>query len=333
MVGVFQHMWFEKSKAFFAGLLFEDFLHLSAFLPRRKKKRALHKNGLVTRFNSQWHRTHTKALKELIKQRKLNETMASSSSGWHGDGDNSNELSHENVLRTIGEHRFDEDDDVCQEEMNNVVPSSSTARRQKRLLKKVRMHRIKWEKMSLLIVRSDGKKRFNEYFFFGGNISFLLLFINCFFLFLFLSTSQAPDAPKRFKSAYICFVMERMDGVKEELDKDVKVTDLMRALATRWRELPIDERQKFEAMAETDKTRYFEEMSSYKGPMHVPNKRIKKSADAPKRAMSAFLSFSQAMRPGIRAEYPNMKNTDISGILAEKWREAPDEVKRPHIDR
>ena len=48
------------------------------------------------------------------------------------------ELSHENILRTIGEHRFEgEEDDGCQEDMNNVVPSSSTVRRQKRLLKKV----------------------------------------------------------------------------------------------------------------------------------------------------------------------------------------------------
>lgn len=34
---------------------------------------------------------------------------------------------------------------------------------------------------------------------------------------------KAPDAPKRFKTAYICFVMEKMDGVKEESPKDEKV--------------------------------------------------------------------------------------------------------------
>ena len=63
--------------------------------------------------------------------------MASSSSGWNGEMANE-ELSHENILRTIGEHRFEgEEDDGCQEDMNNVVPSSSTVRRQKRLLKKV----------------------------------------------------------------------------------------------------------------------------------------------------------------------------------------------------
>lgn len=34
---------------------------------------------------------------------------------------------------------------------------------------------------------------------------------------------KAPDAPKRFKTAYICFVMVMMDGVKEESPKNEKV--------------------------------------------------------------------------------------------------------------
>ena len=34
---------------------------------------------------------------------------------------------------------------------------------------------------------------------------------------------KAPDAPKRFKTAYICFVMEKMDSVKETSPKEEKV--------------------------------------------------------------------------------------------------------------
>ena len=74
-------------------------------------------------------------------------------------------------------------------------------------------------------------------------------------------------------------------------------------------------------------------MSKYTGPMHVPNKRIKKLEGAPKRAMSSFLSFSQLMRSEIRLQYPNLKNTDVSSVLAQKWHEASDEAKRPHIER
>lgn len=34
---------------------------------------------------------------------------------------------------------------------------------------------------------------------------------------------KAPDAPKRFKSAYICFVAEKMDDVKKGMPSDIKV--------------------------------------------------------------------------------------------------------------
>ena len=34
---------------------------------------------------------------------------------------------------------------------------------------------------------------------------------------------KAPDAPKRFKSAYICFVMHKMEEVKQLLPQDAKV--------------------------------------------------------------------------------------------------------------
>jgi hypothetical protein len=34
---------------------------------------------------------------------------------------------------------------------------------------------------------------------------------------------KAPDAPKRFKSAYICFVTDKMETVKKQLEADTKV--------------------------------------------------------------------------------------------------------------
>jgi hypothetical protein len=34
---------------------------------------------------------------------------------------------------------------------------------------------------------------------------------------------KAPDAPKRFKSAYICFVMQKMEGMKKAAGTEAKV--------------------------------------------------------------------------------------------------------------
>ena len=49
--------------------------------------------------------------------------------------------------------------------------------------------------------------------------------------------------------------------------------------------------------------------------------------------MSAFLSFSQAMRPLIRAEFPGMKNSEVSVVLAQRWKNATDVEKEPHLER
>eukprot|EP01033_Poteriospumella_lacustris_P009432 gene9432-6759_t len=144
---------------------------------------------------------------------------------------------------------------------------------------------------------------------------------------------KAPDAPKRFKSAYICFVKDKMDDVKKSLPADVKVTEVMKLLACMWKNLPPLERLEYDKIARADKSRYMEELQHYSGPMQVPNKRQKKPADAPRRGMSAFLSYSQEMRPKIRDIHPELKNTEISSILAHQWRAASDEDKRPHIEK
>jgi hypothetical protein len=39
------------------------------------------------------------------------------------------------------------------------------------------------------------------------------------------------------------------------------------------------------------------------------------------------------MRPEVQREFPHLKNTDVSSLLAERWRAAPDEAKRPHLER
>lgn len=66
---------------------------------------------------------------------------------------------------------------------------------------------------------------------------------------------KAPDAPKRFKSAYICFVTEKMEDVKQSLPVDTKVTEIMKTLAYMWKNLPPLERMEYERIAEEDKTR------------------------------------------------------------------------------
>ena len=117
------------------------------------------------------------------------------------------------------------------------------------------------------------------------------------------------------------------------MPNDVKLTDTIKTLAGMWKELSPKVRERYERVATEDKARYKRELQHYSGPMRVPNRRQKKPAGAPKRAMSAFLSFSQEKRHLVRQENPNLKNTDISGILATLWKNASEEEKAPHINR
>ena len=99
------------------------------------------------------------------------------------------------------------------------------------------------------------------------------------------------------------------------------------------RNLPADERAHWDDVAAKDKQRYMVEKASYTGPWQVPYKRARKDPSAPKRPMSAFLYFSQGRRRKIKDENPKLKNTEISRMLGEMWRNASEEDRKPHIDK
>ncbi|GLE06355.1 hypothetical protein PINS_up015602 [Pythium insidiosum] len=144
---------------------------------------------------------------------------------------------------------------------------------------------------------------------------------------------KAPGAPKRGKSPYILFSMDKREEIKATLPPDAKVTEIMRAIADVWSKMTDEDKHPWRIAAEQDKQRYEEEMASYDGPLRVPNKRAKKHPDAPKRASSAFLFYSQVMRPRIKAENPDMKNTEISKQLGEAWSKATDAQKAPFMEK
>jgi hypothetical protein len=144
---------------------------------------------------------------------------------------------------------------------------------------------------------------------------------------------KAPGAPKRGKSPYILFSMDKREEIKASMEENAKVTDVMRAIADAWAKMSDDEKAPWKQAAEVDKQRYEEEMANYDGPLRVPNKRAKKHPDAPKRASSAFLFYSQVMRPRIKSENPEMKNTEISKQLGEAWAKATDVQKAPYVEK
>eukprot|EP00531_Pseudo-nitzschia_arenysensis_P019281 CAMPEP_0116124394 /NCGR_PEP_ID=MMETSP0329-20121206/5258_1 /TAXON_ID=697910 /ORGANISM="Pseudo-nitzschia arenysensis, Strain B593" /LENGTH=326 /DNA_ID=CAMNT_0003618373 /DNA_START=196 /DNA_END=1173 /DNA_ORIENTATION=- len=138
---------------------------------------------------------------------------------------------------------------------------------------------------------------------------------------------KAPQAPKRFRSSYICFFTAKQPEIKKELG------DISRRSAYMWKMLSPEDRRFWDNVAAKDKQRYLAEKASYSGPWHIPYKRPKKDPSAPKRPMSAFLHFTKGRRSRIKNENPGMKNTEVSKVLGNLWRESTDEERKPYIEK
>jgi len=110
------------------------------------------------------------------------------------------------------------------------------------------------------------------------------------------------------------------------------MTNVAKMVSEAWKNLTTDEREVWEEKARLDKRRYDLEKATYDGPCRVKVRRAKKDPSAPKKPMSAYLSFANSKRATIRSVHPKATNGEISKILATMWREAPQEVRQPYID-
>ncbi|TFK37630.1 high mobility group box domain-containing protein [Crucibulum laeve] len=59
----------------------------------------------------------------------------------------------------------------------------------------------------------------------------------------------------------------------------------------------------------------------------------KKDPKAPKRALSAYMFFSQDWRERIKAENPDAGFGEVGKLLGAKWKELDDEEKKPYVDQ
>lgn len=54
----------------------------------------------------------------------------------------------------------------------------------------------------------------------------------------------------------------------------------------------------------------------------------KKNSSAPKRALSAFMFFSNHRRPDINKQQPNLKIGDVAKIIGAEWKKLSEEEKK-----
>ena len=112
-----------------------------------------------------------------------------------------------------------------------------------------------------------------------------------------------------------------------------QTTNVAKMVSEAWKGMYKEEREIWEEKARKDRARYEIEAASYRGPWKVIAKRAKKPQDAPKRPMSAFLSFSNKRRMHVMRSNPNLTQGEISALLSKMWNEAPADVRDTHMNQ
>jgi high mobility group protein B2 len=135
-------------------------------------------------------------------------------------------------------------------------------------------------------------------------------------------TARDPGAPKRNVSAYLLYQNAMREQFKA-INPGMTFGQLAKYTSAMYSELPPSEKEAWAARAEADKARYLHELASYVPPPGfgprgdaVPssNDSVKngrrgkpeKDSNAPKRSMSAYLLYQNAMREHFKRENPGM---------------------------
>ncbi len=119
-------------------------------------------------------------------------------------------------------------------------------------------------------------------------------------------------------------------------------------LSHMYKSITIEEKQAWEYKAEEDKQRDDEEMKTYIPPHGYDNqgnllitygnlspsslRKKYKDPNAPKRANTAYVLFTNEYRPKIMEDNPGIKFIDLGMTLGEKWRELSREERRKFED-
>ncbi len=126
-----------------------------------------------------------------------------------------------------------------------------------------------------------------------------------------------PYAPKRNLSAYLLFQNAMRDSFKAE-NPSMSFGELSKYTSLMYSQLTVEEKAAWQARAEQDKERYLHEMSTYvpsagydqngnaiaQYPHVTGSKKKQRDPMAPKRNLSAYLLYQNAMRDQFKSDNP-----------------------------
>lgn len=142
-----------------------------------------------------------------------------------------------------------------------------------------------------------------------------------------------PNAPKKARTAYIIFSIEEGRKVREA-NPEMSATEVVKEIGRRWNAVDPVKKSGYEMMAAEDRDRYQEEMESYSPPAspdYGSAKKGKRAKDpnAPKRPVSAYLSFFTVENKKVRAANPTMNVADVMKVTAARWGKLDNKARQP----
>jgi hypothetical protein len=96
------------------------------------------------------------------------------------------------------------------------------------------------------------------------------------------------------------------------------------------------EKRPFKELAEQDKIRHEEQMSTYippSGTASSPKKKAKakKDPNAPKGALTNFFYFAADYRPLVKTNRPDIKGAEQAKVLGSMWKTLPEDQKERYV--
>lgn len=61
--------------------------------------------------------------------------------------------------------------------------------------------------------------------------------------------------------------------------------------------------------------------------------KVAKDEDAPKRAVTSFMLYSNEVRPKVRKDFPELKITEVAKKISEMWNALSDDEKKPYTEK
>jgi high mobility group protein B2 len=147
--------------------------------------------------------------------------------------------------------------------------------------------------------------------------------------------NKDPNRPKRAMSAFMFFSNANREIVKAQ-SPNLSFTEIAREIGSRWKNLRSSDKAPYQTLADQDRARYEEEKRMYTpDPKYLvqdtKNGKPKKDPNAPKRAMSGFMFFSNHMRPKLKQRHPDITFLELGTEIGKLWRGLSATKRKPYM--